>query len=105
RTAMCGTRSGAFWPGEPAPLAEFASRITGSADLYQDDGRKPFHSINFVTAHDGFTPNARVSYNDKHNEANGEHSRDGESHNRSWNCGTEGPSDDRGILALRARQR
>ncbi|MDT4993419.1 MAG: isoamylase [Actinoplanes sp.] len=94
-----------FWRGEPATLAEFASRITGSADLYQDDGRKPFHSINFVTAHDGFTMNDLVSYNDKHNEANGEENRDGESHNRSWNCGVEGPTDDQAILALRARQR
>ncbi|GAA3334900.1 glycogen debranching protein GlgX [Amorphoplanes nipponensis] len=94
-----------FWRGEPATLAEFASRITGSADLYQDDGRKPFHSINFVTAHDGFTLNDLVSYNDKHNEANGEENRDGESHNRSWNCGTEGPTDDRQVLALRAKQR
>ncbi|GGQ54491.1 glycogen debranching protein GlgX [Couchioplanes azureus] len=94
-----------FWRGEPATLAEFASRITGSADLYQDDGRKPFHSINFVTAHDGFTLNDLVSYNDKHNEANGEENRDGESHNRSWNCGTEGPTDDPAVLALRAKQR
>ncbi len=94
-----------FWRGEPATLAEFASRITGSADLYQDDGRKPFHSINFVTCHDGFTLNDLVSYNDKHNEANGEENRDGESHNRSWNCGVEGPTDDPGVLALRARQR
>ncbi|MEV6595901.1 glycogen debranching protein GlgX [Actinoplanes sp. NPDC051346] len=94
-----------FWRGEPATLAEFASRITGSADLYQDDGRKPFHSINFVTAHDGFTLNDMVSYNDKHNEANGEENRDGESHNRSWNCGVEGPTDDKAVLALRAKQR
>jgi isoamylase len=94
-----------FWRGEPATLAEFASRITGSADLYQDDGRKPFHSINFVTAHDGFTLNDLVSYNDKHNEANGEENRDGESHNRSWNCGIEGPASDPAVLALRARQR
>jgi glycogen operon protein len=94
-----------FWRGEPATLAEFASRITGSADLYQDDGRKPFHSINFVTAHDGFTLTDLVSYNDKHNEANGEENRDGESHNRSWNCGVEGPTDDPAVLALRARQR
>src|ERR687884_619669 len=95
----------AFWRGGPATLAEFASRITGSADLYQDDGRKPFHSINFVTAHDGFTLTDLVSYNDKHNEANGEENRDGENHNRSWNCGVEGPTDDPAILALRARQR
>src|SRR4051794_28063827 len=94
-----------FWRGEPATLAEFASRITGSADLYQDDGRKPFHSINFVTAHDGFTLNDLVSYNDKHNEANGEENRDGESHNRSWNCGVEGPTDDKQVLQLRAKQR
>ena len=94
-----------FWRGEPATLAEFASRITGSADLYQDDGRKPFHSINFVTAHDGFTLNDLVSYNDKHNEANSEENRDGESHNRSWNCGTEGPTDDQQVLQLRAKQR
>jgi isoamylase len=94
-----------FWRGEPATLAEFASRITGSADLYQDDGRKPFHSINFVTAHDGFTMNDLVTYNDKHNDANGEENRDGESHNRSWNCGVEGPTDDKAVLALRARQR
>jgi isoamylase len=94
-----------FWRGEPATLAEFASRITGSADLYQDDGRKPFHSINFVTAHDGFTLNDLVSYNDKHNEANGEENRDGESHNRSWNCGVEGPTDDKAVLELRAKQR
>ncbi|MER7168134.1 glycogen debranching protein GlgX [Micromonospora sp. NPDC000207] len=94
-----------FWRGEPGTLPEFASRISGSADLYQDDGRKPFHSINFVTCHDGFTLNDLVSYNDKHNEANGEDNRDGESHNRSWNCGVEGPTDDPGVLALRARQR
>ncbi|MBX7266687.1 glycogen debranching protein GlgX [Micromonospora sp. Llam7] len=94
-----------FWRGEPATLAEFASRICGSADLYQDDGRRPFHSINFVTCHDGFTLADLVSYNDKHNEANGEDNRDGESHNRSWNCGVEGDTDDPGVLALRARQR
>ncbi|GIF52659.1 glycogen operon protein [Asanoa ferruginea] len=94
-----------FWRGEPATLAEFASRISGSADLYQDDGRRPFHSINFVTCHDGFTLNDLVSYNDKHNDANGEDNRDGESHNRSWNSGVEGPTDNPGVLALRARQR
>ncbi|MEV0940817.1 glycogen debranching protein GlgX [Micromonospora wenchangensis] len=94
-----------FWRGEPATLAEFASRISGSADLYQDDGRRPFHSINFVTCHDGFTLNDLVSYNDKHNEANGEENRDGEGHNRSWNCGVEGETDDPGVTALRARQR
>jgi len=94
-----------FWRGEPATLAEFASRISGSADLYQDDGRRPFHSINFVTCHDGFTLADLVSYNDKHNEANGEDNRDGENHNRSWNCGVEGPTGDPDVLALRARQR
>ncbi|GIH17868.1 glycogen debranching protein GlgX [Rugosimonospora africana] len=94
-----------LWRGEPATLAEFASRICGSADLYQDDGRKPVSSVNFVTAHDGFTLTDLVSYNEKHNEANGEDNRDGESHNRSWNCGVEGPTDDPDILALRARQR
>jgi isoamylase len=93
-----------FWRSQPV-LAEFASRISGSADLYQDDGRRPFHSINFVTCHDGFTLADLVSYNDKHNEANGEDNRDGESYNRSWNSGVEGPTDDPDILALRARQR
>jgi isoamylase len=93
-----------FWRGEPATLGEFASRITGSSDLYQDDGRRPFASINFVTAHDGFTLNDLVSYNDKHNEANGEDNRDGADDNRSWNCGVEGPTDDEQVLALRARQ-
>src|SRR5690242_15451847 len=94
-----------FWRGEPATLAEFASRICGSSDLYQDDGRRPFASINFVTCHDGFTLTDLVSYNQKHNEANLEDNRDGESHNRSWNCGVEGPTDDPDILALRAKQR
>ncbi|MFD1214013.1 glycogen debranching protein GlgX [Arthrobacter sp. GCM10027362] len=93
-----------FWRGEPATLGEFASRITGSADLYEDTGRRPFASINFVTAHDGFTLRDLVSYNEKHNEANGEGNRDGESFNRSWNCGVEGPTDDPQVLALRARQ-
>ncbi len=94
-----------FWRGEPATLAEFASRICGSADLYQDDGRRPFASINFVTCHDGFTLTDLVSYNEKHNAANQEDNRDGESHNRSWNCGVEGPTDDLAILSLRAKQR
>jgi isoamylase len=94
-----------FWRGEPAALGEFASRISGSADLYQDDGRRPVASINFVTVHDGFTLADLVSYNSKHNEANGEDNRDGESHNRSWNCGAEGPTDDEDVLELRARQR
>jgi isoamylase len=93
-----------FWRGEHATLPDFASRITGSSDLYQSDGRHPSASINFVTAHDGFTLNDLVSYNDKHNEANGEGNRDGESHNRSWNCGAEGPTKDPEIRALRRRQ-
>jgi len=94
-----------FWRGEPATLGEFASRLTGSSDLYSNNNRRPTASINFVTAHDGFTLNDLVSYNEKHNEANGEDGRDGESHNRSWNCGVEGPTDDPEILALRAQQR
>ena len=94
-----------FWRGEPATLGEFASRLTGSSDLYANNGRRPTASINFVTAHDGFTLNDLVSYNEKHNDANGEDGRDGESHNRSWNCGVEGPTDDPEILQLRAQQR
>jgi isoamylase len=93
-----------FWRGEPASLGEFAARFTGSSDLYETDNRRPIASINFVTAHDGFTLTDLVSYNEKHNEANGEDNNDGESHNRSWNCGVEGPTDDPGIRALRARQ-
>ncbi len=93
-----------LWRGEPATLGEFASRLTGSADLYENSGRRPVASINFVTAHDGFTLRDLVSYNEKHNEANGEDNNDGESHNRSWNCGVEGPTDDQGVLGLRARQ-
>ncbi len=94
-----------FWRGEPAGLGEFASRFTGSSDLYEKDNRRPIASINFVTAHDGFTLHDLVSYNDKHNYANGEDNRDGESHNRSWNHGAEGPSDDGEIHALRERQK
>jgi isoamylase len=93
-----------FWRGEPATLDEFAYRLSGSADLYEHTARRPVASINFVTAHDGFTLRDLVSYNEKHNEANGEDNNDGESHNRSWNCGAEGPTDDSGIDALRARQ-
>ncbi|WP_328224241.1 glycogen debranching protein GlgX [Streptomyces sp. NBC_00104] len=93
-----------LWRGEPRTLAEFASRLTGSSDLYQDDGRRPLASINFVTCHDGFTMRDLVSYNDKRNDANGEDNRDGESHNRSWNCGAEGETDDPGVTALRVRQ-
>jgi isoamylase len=94
-----------FWRGEQASLGEFASRFTGSSDLYEVDGRRPVASINFVTAHDGFTLTDLVSYNDKHNDANGEDNRDGESHNRSWNCGVEGPTDDANVVALRERQK
>ncbi|MFO7162192.1 MAG: glycogen debranching protein GlgX [Mycolicibacterium hassiacum] len=93
-----------YWRGEPATLDEFAYRLTGSADLYEHTGRRPVASINFVVAHDGFTLRDLVSYNEKHNEANGEDNNDGESHNRSWNCGAEGPTDDPEITALRARQ-
>ncbi|QTG80796.1 glycogen debranching protein GlgX [Arthrobacter crystallopoietes] len=93
-----------FWRGEPSTLGEFASRITGSADLYESSGRRPVASINFVTAHDGFTLRDLVSYNEKHNEANGEDNNDGESHNRSWNCGVEGETDDSKVQGLRARQ-
>jgi glycogen operon protein len=93
-----------FWRGEPATLGEFASRLTGSSDLYLGDGRRPSASINFVTAHDGFTLRDLVSYNEKHNEANGEDNRDGESHNRSWNCGAEGDTDDPAVNQLRRRQ-
>ena len=94
-----------FWRGEDQTLAEFAYRFTGSSDLYASNGRLPNASINFITAHDGFTLNDLVSYNEKHNEDNGEDSRDGESHNRSWNCGEEGETDDPKVLRLRNRQR
>jgi glycogen operon protein len=93
-----------FWRGEHATRPEFASRLTGSSDLYLSDGRRPVASVNFVTCHDGFTLADLVSYNDKHNEANGERGADGSDDNRSWNCGTEGPSQDPGITALRHRQ-
>lgn len=93
-----------FWRGEFSSLPQFASRLAGSADLYEHTGRRPVASINFVTAHDGFTMRDLVSYNEKHNEANGEGGADGDSHNRSWNCGAEGPTDDPSINALRARQ-
>ena len=93
-----------FWRGEPATLGEFANRLSGSPDLYEEDGRRPVASINFVIAHDGFTLRDLVSYNEKHNEANGEDSQDGESHNRSWNSGVEGATDDPEVNALRARQ-
>lgn len=94
-----------YWIGSESMLGEFAERFTGSSDLYQDDYRRPTASINFVTAHDGFTLHDLVSYNEKHNQANGENNQDGESHNRSWNCGAEGPTDDADINALRAKQK
>jgi isoamylase len=94
-----------FWRGEPASLGEFAFRFTGSSDLYEADNRRPIASINFVTAHDGFTLNDLVSYNEKHNAANGEDNRDGESHNRSWNCGVEGPTENGEVNVLRERQK
>jgi glycogen operon protein len=94
-----------FWRGESASLPEFASRLTGSSDLYEFSGRRPIASINFVTAHDGFTLHDLVSYNEKHNQANGENNQDGESNNRSWNCGVEGPTDDLDIIALREQQK
>jgi isoamylase len=94
-----------YWIGADSMLGEFGQRFTGSPDLYQEDYRKPTASINFITAHDGFTLTDLVSYNEKHNEANGEDNNDGESHNRSWNCGVEGPSDDPETNKLRDRQK
>jgi glycogen operon protein len=94
----------AYWKGEGGLIGEFAQRLTGSSDLYNRSSRKPYASINFIAAHDGFTIADVVTYNDKHNEANGEDNRDGHSHNLSWNSGAEGPTDDAGVLALRARQ-
>jgi len=93
-----------FWRGKPATLPEFASRLTGSSDLYETSGRRPVASVNFVTCHDGFTLRDLVSYDRKHNEANGDYNRDGSDDNRSWNCGAEGPSDDPAVNELRARQ-
>ena len=93
-----------FWRGTDQTLAEFAYRFTGSSDLYQGTARRPHASINFITAHDGFTLRDLVSYNEKHNEANGEENRDGESHNRSWNSGEEGPTDNPEVKALRSRR-
>ncbi|TMB05252.1 MAG: glycogen debranching protein GlgX, partial [Deltaproteobacteria bacterium] len=93
-----------YWRGQNATLGEFAYRLTGSADLYASTGRRPFASVNFITAHDGFTLKDLVSYNEKHNEANGEENRDGANDNRSWNCGAEGPTNDDKVNALRARQ-
>jgi len=94
-----------YWKGDEGYVGDLAYRLTGSSDLYAHSGRRPYASINFVTAHDGFTLQDLVSYNQKHNEANGEDSRDGTDNNRSWNCGVEGPTDDPAILALRAKQK
>ena len=94
-----------FWRGRPSTVPEFAYRLTGSSDLYATSGRRPVASINFVTCHDGFTLHDLVSYNHKHNEANGEGNRDGTDDNRSWNCGVEGPTDDPAVNELRARQK
>ncbi|MFP4095462.1 MAG: glycogen debranching protein GlgX [Cyclobacteriaceae bacterium] len=94
-----------FWKGDESQVAELANRLSGSSDLYETTGRKPTASINFITAHDGFTLHDLVSYNEKHNEENKEDNRDGESHNLSWNCGVEGPTDDPKIIELRERQK
>src|SRR6185369_319369 len=94
-----------FWKGDAGSVPDLAKRVSGSGDLFNKRGRKPWASVNFVTAHDGFTLNDLVSYNDKHNEANGEDNRDGHSNNHSWNCGAEGPTDDPEIIALRERQK
>ena len=94
-----------FWKGDGGLMSELATRLTGSSDLYEDDGRKPYASINFITAHDGFCLQDLVSYNDKHNDANGEDNRDGANDNESWNCGAEGPTDDADINRIRERQK
>src|SRR6201999_3253755 len=95
----------AYWKGDGGLIGDFARRFTGSSDLYEASGRKPHASINFVTAHDGFTLEDLVSFNEKHNEANGENSRDGSNDNRSWNCGVEGPTADPVIRKLRTQQK
>jgi isoamylase len=94
-----------YWKGDGGVVSDLAYRITGSSDLYAHSGRRPYASVNFVTAHDGFTLQDLVSYNEKHNEANGENNRDGTDNNRSWNCGAEGPTDNTDIQALRAKQK
>jgi glycogen operon protein len=94
-----------FWKGDGGTLNEFATRLSGSSDLYQNDGRKPYASINFITCHDGFNLQDLVSYNEKHNEANGENNQDGANDNNSWNCGSEGPTDDPDINTLRWQQK
>jgi isoamylase len=94
-----------YWKGDEGRIGEMAYRLTGSPDYYQHDDRRPYASVNFVTSHDGFTLNDLVSYNDKHNEANGENNQDGDNNNQSWNCGVEGPTDDPKVGALRRKQR
>ena len=94
-----------FWKGDGGTASEFATRLAGSSDLYEQSGRLPHASINFITCHDGFTLQDLVSYNEKHNEANGEDNKDGANDNNAWNCGAEGPTDDPGINALRERQK
>ncbi|OWK34773.1 glycogen debranching protein GlgX [Fimbriiglobus ruber] len=94
-----------FWKGDDSNVSEFATRLCGSSDLYEQSGRRPYASINFVTCHDGFTLQDLVSYNGKHNDANGEGNRDGSDNNDSWNCGHEGPTDDQNVNAMRARQK
>jgi glycogen operon protein len=94
-----------YWKGDEGQLSDLGYRLTGSSDLYQNDGRKPYASINFITAHDGFTLQDLVSYNDKHNDANGENNQDGANDNYSWNMGAEGPTEDAAILSLRERQK
>ncbi|PYI79357.1 MAG: glycogen debranching enzyme GlgX, partial [Verrucomicrobia bacterium] len=94
-----------FWKGDEGRIAEMAYRLTGSPDLYEHHGRRPYASVNFVTAHDGFTLTDLVSYNEKHNELNADENRDGDNNNQSWNGGAEGPTDDPQVNALRDRQR
>ena len=94
-----------FWKGDGGVAGEFATRISGSSDLYEWSGRRPHASINFITCHDGFTLHDLVSYDHKHNEANGEDNRDGANDNDSWNCGVEGPTDDPKIIALREKKK
>src|SRR4029077_858655 len=93
-----------FWKGDGGEAAEFATRISGSSDLYEWNGRRPHGSVNFITCHDGFPLSDLVAYDQKHNEANGEENRDGANDNDSWNCGAEGPTDDPGINRLRRQQ-
>src|SRR5262249_22795682 len=95
----------AYWKGDGGLIGDFARRFTGSSDLYEASGRKPHASLNFVTAHDGFTLQDLVSYNEKHNEANGEDNRDGSNDNRAWNCGVEGLTTDAAIRKLRIQQK